>query len=190
MRGHPVTSESVEEFRSRARAGLAATMPRLDPAKAALLERDELPSWHRARELQKLLWEGGFAGICFPREYGGLGLSYEYKKAFDIESQAYETPLLLNVPSFAICCATILDMGSEEQKRTHIPAALRGDEVLVQLLSEPNGDRTWRVSSLAPSAATDGGSSTAPRPGARGRSPPTTACAWPGPTGTFPNTMG
>lgn len=134
-----MTSESVEEFRSRARAWLAATMPRLDPAKAAQLERDELPSWHRARELQKLLWDGGFAGICFPREYSGLGLSYEYKKAFDIESQGYETPLLLNVPSFAICCATILDMGSEEQKRTHIAAALRGDEVLVQLLSEPNG---------------------------------------------------
>ena len=30
-------------------------------------------------------------------------------------------------------------MGSEEQKRTHIRAALRGDEVLVQLLSEPSG---------------------------------------------------
>lgn len=139
MRGHPVTSESVEEFRSRARAWLAANMPRLDPAKAAQLERDELPSWRRARELQKLLWDGGFAGICFPHEYGGLGLSYEYKKAFDAESQAYETPLLLNVPSFAICCATILDMGSEEQKRQHISAALRGDEVLVQLLSEPSG---------------------------------------------------
>ncbi|HET9892043.1 MAG TPA: acyl-CoA dehydrogenase family protein, partial [Mycobacterium sp.] len=88
-----MTTESVEEFRSRARAWLAANMPRLDPAEAALLERDELPSWHRARELQKRLWDGGFAGICFPREYGGLGLSYEYKKAFDAESQTYETPL-------------------------------------------------------------------------------------------------
>jgi alkylation response protein AidB-like acyl-CoA dehydrogenase len=134
-----VTSESVEEFRGRARAWLAANMPRLDPARAALLQRDELSSWHRARELQKLLYDGGFAGICFPREYGGLGLSYEYKKAFDAESVGYETPLLLNVPSFAICCATILDMGSEQQKRTHIAAALRGEEVLVQLLSEPSG---------------------------------------------------
>ncbi len=114
-------------------------MPPLDPAKAAFLERDELPSWRRARELQKTLYEGGFAGICFPREYGGLGLGYEYKKAFDSESVGYETPLLLNVPSFAICCATILDVGSEEQKRAHIRAALRGDEVLVQLLSEPSG---------------------------------------------------
>jgi alkylation response protein AidB-like acyl-CoA dehydrogenase len=134
-----VIAESVEEFRSRARAWLAENLPRLDPVKAALLERDEEASWQRARELQKNLYDGGFAGICFPREYGGLGLSYEYKKAFDAESLAYETPILLNVPSFAICCATILDMGSEAQKRTHIQAALRGDEVLVQLLSEPSG---------------------------------------------------
>ncbi|MEB3981580.1 acyl-CoA dehydrogenase family protein [Mycobacterium sp. 663a-19] len=132
-------AESVKEFRSRARAWLAENMPRLDPVKAALLERDAESSWQRARELQKTLYDGGFAGICFPREYGGLGLGYEYKKAFDAESAAYETPILLNVPSFAICCATILDMGSEEQKRTHIRAALRGDEVLVQLLSEPSG---------------------------------------------------
>jgi alkylation response protein AidB-like acyl-CoA dehydrogenase len=135
----PVTTESVDEFRGRARAWLAENMPRLDPAKAALLERDELASWQRARELQKILYDGGFAGICFPREYGGLGLGYEYKKAFDAEALTYETPLLLNVPSFAICCATILDVGSEEQKRSHIRAALRGDEVLVQLLSEPSG---------------------------------------------------
>jgi alkylation response protein AidB-like acyl-CoA dehydrogenase len=134
-----VTAETVEEFRSRARSWLAANMPRFEPGQAALLVRDAEASWQRARELQKTLYEGGFAGICFPREYGGLGLGYEYKKAFDAESLGYETPLLLNVPSFAICCATILDIGNEEQKRAHIRAALAGDEVLVQLLSEPGG---------------------------------------------------
>jgi alkylation response protein AidB-like acyl-CoA dehydrogenase len=133
------STETVAEFRSRAKAWLAENMPPQQPDQAALLERDAEPSWERARELQKRLYDGGFAGICFPREYGGLGLGYEYKKAFDAESVGYETPILLNVPSFAICCATILDMGSEEQKRTHIRAALRGDEVLVQLLSEPSG---------------------------------------------------
>lgn len=132
-------SESVEEFRTRAKAWLAENLPRLDSDDAMVLQRDELASWRRARELQKKLYDGGFAGICFPREYCGLGLGYEYKKAFDAEALAYETPLMLNVPSFAICCATILDMGSEEQKRTHIAAALRGEEVLVQLLSEPSG---------------------------------------------------
>lgn len=49
-------------------------------------------AWLRARELQKRLYDGGFAGICFPREYGGLGLDYEYQKAFDAETLDYEMP--------------------------------------------------------------------------------------------------
>jgi alkylation response protein AidB-like acyl-CoA dehydrogenase len=48
-------------------------------------------------------------------------------------------PVILNTPTFTICAATILDTASEEQKQQHISAALRGDEVLVQLLSEPSG---------------------------------------------------
>lgn len=48
-------------------------------------------------------------------------------------------PLILNVPSFTICAATILDMGSEQQKRDRISAAIRGEEILCQLLSEPSG---------------------------------------------------
>ena len=88
---------------------------------------------------RRKLWDGGFAGICFPDEYGGLGLPIAYQRAFDIESRCYEMPIILNTPTFTICAATILDMGSEDQKRTHIAGALRGDEVLVQLLSEPSG---------------------------------------------------
>lgn len=131
--------ESIEEFRARARAWLADNMPRIDPASPPAAHRDDERCWQRARGLQKRLHEGGFAGICFPREYGGLGLDYEYQRAFDEESLNYEMPLILNTPTFTICCATLLDTGSEEQKKQHIAAALRGDEVLVQLLSEPSG---------------------------------------------------
>ena len=131
--------ESIDEFRARARAWLADNMPPIDPAFPPAAHRDEERCWQRARELQKRLHDGGFAGICFPREYGGLGLDYDYQRAFDEESLSYEMPLILNTPTFTICCATLLDTGSEEQKRQHIAAALRGDEVLVQLLSEPSG---------------------------------------------------
>ena len=134
-----MTTETVEQFRSRARAWLAKNMPAIDPTNPPVLEKDGEAAWQRARKLQRLLYDGGFAGICFPQQYGGLGLGYEYKKAFDAECASYEMPLLLNIPSFAICCATILDMGSEEQKLAHVSAAIRGDEVLVQLLSEPSG---------------------------------------------------
>lgn len=132
-------AESVDEFRVRARAWLAANMPRIDPQLPPATRLDQEVSWQRARELQKRLYDGGFAGICFPREYGGLGQSIEYQKAFNIESSGYEMPLILNIPSLTICCATLLDVGSEEQKRQHISAALRGEEVLAQLLSEPSG---------------------------------------------------
>lgn len=133
------SDESIEEFRLRARAWLAANMQRIDPGRPPATRLDQETSWQRARELQKRLYEGGFAGICFPREYGGLGRSIEYQKAFNIESSGYEMPLILNIPSLTICCATLLDVASEEQKRQHIWAALRGEEVLAQLLSEPSG---------------------------------------------------
>ena len=131
--------ESVAEFAARARVWLADNMPAINPESPPPAPRDDERSWKRARELQKRLYKGGFAGICFPREYGGLGLDYEYQKAFDEESHNYEMPLILNTPTLTICCATLLDEGSEEQKKQHLAAALRGDEVLVQLLSEPSG---------------------------------------------------
>ena len=133
------TTETVEEFKQRAAAWLAANVPTIDPMNPPDADRGEDGPWLRARELQKKLYEGGFAGICFPREYGGLGLPIAYQRAFDDASRGYEMPIILNVPTFTICAATILDTGSEEQKRQHISGAIRGDEVLVQLLSEPSG---------------------------------------------------
>ncbi|OBF21919.1 acyl-CoA dehydrogenase family protein [Mycobacterium sp. ACS4331] len=133
------TQESVAEFAARARVWLADNMPRIDPDNPPFSVRAHQESWDRAKELQKRLYAGGFAGICFPREYGGLGLDYAYQKAFNGECRNYEMPLILNTPSFTICAATILDVGSEEQKRERISAAIRGEEILVQLLSEPSG---------------------------------------------------
>jgi alkylation response protein AidB-like acyl-CoA dehydrogenase len=133
--------ESVESFRRRARAWIAGHLTPVpgatDPGSEDEL-RDEA-AWLHARRLQAKLYEGGFAGICYPREYGGLGLTSAHQQAFNEEVAGYEMPVLLNTPTFTICCPTILDMGSEEQKREHLPAAIRGDEVLVQFLSEPAG---------------------------------------------------
>src|ERR1700761_5275814 len=126
-------TEDVESFRLRARQWLAANMPPAGGGPAP--DSDEI--WARPRELQRMLYAGGFAGLCFPREYGGLGLTPEHQRAFNEEVSGYEMPVLLNIPTFSICCATILDMASEELKREHLPAVLRGEEILVQFLSEP-----------------------------------------------------
>jgi alkylation response protein AidB-like acyl-CoA dehydrogenase len=130
--------EDIESFRLRARAWLAANMPLLkEETNFQLMLEDEMGT--RARELQRVLFDGGFAGLYFPKEYGGHGLPAEYQVAFNQESASYEMPVLLNVPTFAILAATLLDFGTEAQKKAHIPKILSGEEMWVQFLSEPSG---------------------------------------------------
>ena len=62
----------VEEFAARARAWLAAHMPPTDPSAGHFFFTDaadrgdehDLARIRRCRELQRLLFDGGFAGIC------------------------------------------------------------------------------------------------------------------------------
>ncbi len=132
--------ESLEAFRQRSRAWLADNVRRLPPdAKLWNAMRVDEGDAERARELQGKLFEGGFAGLCFPEEYGGQGLPREYQKVFTEESRPFEMPLLFNTPTLTIIAPTILDMGTEAQKRRHLPAMIRGDELWVQFMSEPSG---------------------------------------------------
>lgn len=127
--------ESVEDFRRRARSWLQENMPRA----AALPHGDDDAAWERARTLQGMLHAGGFAGICFPVEYGGLGLTPAHQAAFSEEAAAYEMPTVLNIPNFSICGATLLETGAEAQKQRFLPRIISGEDVWCQLLSEPRG---------------------------------------------------
>jgi alkylation response protein AidB-like acyl-CoA dehydrogenase len=131
--------EDLDAYRTRARAWLADNMPRLDPGVEWNPLRDDDDRANRARELQQRLYAGGFAGICYPEEYGGQGLPIEYQRVFDEESVGYELPMLFSVPTLSICGPTILEFGTEEQKQRYIPAFIRGDELWVQFMSEPTG---------------------------------------------------
>ncbi|MFI6361282.1 acyl-CoA dehydrogenase family protein [Nocardia sp. NPDC050630] len=128
--------EPVDSFRDRARRWLKENLP---PATQTYAGADHDGVWNRARELQRILFDGGFAGICFPKAYGGQGLTPAHQQAFTEESLGYEMPLVLNVPTLAICAATLLELGTAEQKRAHLPAVLCGEEILAQFLSEPLG---------------------------------------------------
>ncbi len=131
-----ISNEDVQAFRLRARVWLAENMP-LEPEQPR--SHADAARWPRAKELQRLLFDAGFAGLCFPKEYGGQGLSRAHQQAFDEEVTPYEMPLTLNVPTFGIIAATLLEFGDEVQKKRYLPPILRGDEVWVQLLSEPTG---------------------------------------------------
>lgn len=119
--------ESVEAFRKRARAWAVENLP-----EAGDRTRTD-------KELQALLFDAGFAGIAFPREYGGAGLTLEHQKAFfDHACAGRRVPDGFTV-SIGMLGPTLLDHGSEVLKRRHLPRILRGDEEWIQLLSEPSG---------------------------------------------------
>jgi alkylation response protein AidB-like acyl-CoA dehydrogenase len=134
--------EDVDAFRLRARAWIRGNLgPIQKPDIIPHFDDDaeELAAVARDRALQRKLFDGGFAGICFPREYGGLGLTPAHQRAFNEELAGHEFPSRFTVPTFNPCAAVLLDFGAEEQKRLHIPAILKGEEIWCQFLSEPGG---------------------------------------------------
>jgi alkylation response protein AidB-like acyl-CoA dehydrogenase len=141
------TSESVEDlesFRQRARAFIRANLREMSPAE---LRRDytsgdeeaELALLAREREVQRLLFDAGLAGICVPPEYGGQGLTPEHQHVLNEEITGYEYPSRVQVPTMSPCAAVILEFGTDAQKRAHIPAILKGEALWMQFLSEPSG---------------------------------------------------
>ncbi|MHB8467752.1 MAG: acyl-CoA dehydrogenase family protein [Acidimicrobiales bacterium] len=120
-------------------------MPRRDPSgrragyRTVSSDEEELARITRCRELQRLLYDGGFAGICVPTEYGGQGLTVAHQMAFNGVIGGYDYPLELQAPTFVPCMAVILDFGTEDQKRRYIPPILRGEAIWMQFLSEPSG---------------------------------------------------
>jgi alkylation response protein AidB-like acyl-CoA dehydrogenase len=140
------TIESVESFTVRAREWLAANMPPLPVGHdrhglggVPRSDEEELARIARCRELQRMLFDGGFAGICVPREYGGQGLTMAHQDALNREIAGYDYSSDTQVPTFTPCMAVILDFGTEEQKKRHIPPILKGEAFWMQFLSEPSG---------------------------------------------------
>ncbi|HUJ66831.1 MAG TPA: acyl-CoA dehydrogenase family protein, partial [Acidimicrobiales bacterium] len=138
-------TESVADFRSRARKWIHGNLQALDErdltiGKAGGIdEEEELAAIRRERQVQRMFFDAGLAGICIPPEYGGQGLSPAHQRAFNQELTGFEYPAHLQVPNFSPCAAVLLEFGTEEQKRSHLPAILKGEELWMQLLSEPSG---------------------------------------------------
>ncbi len=94
----------------------------------------------KALEWQRILIENGYAARTIPREYGGYGaepdllerviIDEEFNKAAISRGIAGQGPDML-VP-------TLLEHGSEDQKRAWIGPTIRGEVVWCQGYSEPN----------------------------------------------------
>ena len=128
-------SPEEEAFRAEAREWLATSIPQtVRPESADLRARRE---WDMA--WQRRMYDAGWAGISWPREFGGRGATLmeqliwyeEYARAGAPEVNTGFVGLKHAGPTLIAC-------GTEEQKAYHLPRILRGDVVWCQGFSEPN----------------------------------------------------
>jgi alkylation response protein AidB-like acyl-CoA dehydrogenase len=137
-----MSEETVDDFRRRAHEWIHANLRPASGSTQTLRggsDEKDLAEVAREREVQRMLFDAGFAGICVPTEYGGQGLTHAHQRAFNDELVGYEYPARLQVPPMTPCMAVLLEFGTEEQKKQHVPGILKGEEIWMQLLSEPSG---------------------------------------------------
>jgi len=133
-------SPSELKFRDELRAWLAANVPndwdsrRGEPAKAQSMEErfEFLKKW------QRKLFEAGWAGVSWPREYGGRGASLMEQVIFWQEMAQAGTPPLANVLGLGLIGPTLIAFGTDAQKKRFLSKILSAEEIWCQGFSEPN----------------------------------------------------
>jgi alkylation response protein AidB-like acyl-CoA dehydrogenase len=129
---------------------------------------------------QKLMIERGYTARTIPREYGGHGGEPDILKSRIIaeEFAAAQVSPGMGGQGISMLVPTLLEMGSEEQKRRFIPPTLSGEMIWCQGYSEPGAGSD--LASLTTRAELDGDewSSTARRSGPARPISPTGSSAW------------
>ena len=97
------------------------------------------------------LAEAGITGALFPEEYGGNGRGVVAECIIDEELAAAGHPGdSIRSVSLTLGTISILRYGTSEQKKRHIPARLRGDELAALAITEPQiGSDTSRMQTKA-----------------------------------------
>jgi alkylation response protein AidB-like acyl-CoA dehydrogenase len=125
-----------EAFRAEVRAWLEANQQFAPPTRSQL-DDGGADDWAARVRWHKRLNEGGWGAVHWPREYGGRGATVMQRLIFREELGR----LNLSEPGLGMGIGllgpTLMHWGSEEQKRRHLPAILRGDEFWCQGYSEP-----------------------------------------------------
>jgi acyl-CoA dehydrogenase len=101
------------------------------------------------------LFEHGWAGITWPREYGGRGGKAIQQIIFNQEEARFDLPGSVFAQGIGLVGPTIMAHGTEEQKERFLMPILRGDHVWCQLFSEPGAGSD--LASLSTRAIRDGG---------------------------------
>jgi alkylation response protein AidB-like acyl-CoA dehydrogenase len=147
-------TEQHVKFRDELRAWLRANLSR--PWREELRDpqatEDGLMQVRRA--WQRKLYEAGYLGMDWPREWGGRGGTEVEKAILENELAAADAPQVLNSLGIGLLGPALIHHGSETQRRRFIPPMLAADEIWCQGFSEPGAGSD--LAALRTSAVVDG----------------------------------
>ena len=136
--------DTAEEaaFRAEARRWLEAHAPRRHEGAAARvgLPTDEASQRRHVdscRRWQRTLYEGGWAGITWPKAFGGRGGLPAEQMIFSQEEAEFEVSAGALSVGLAMVGPTLMAWGTPAQRDDHLAPMLRGDALWCQLFSEP-----------------------------------------------------
>jgi alkylation response protein AidB-like acyl-CoA dehydrogenase len=115
---------------------------------------DEDTYLDRCRDWQHRLYDGGWAGITWPKAYGGRGGRPIEGVIFNQEQAAFGVSVGAYMVSIGMVGPTVIAHGNDAQKERFLPPTLRGDMLWCQLFSEP--DAGSDLAGLTTRAVADG----------------------------------
>jgi alkylation response protein AidB-like acyl-CoA dehydrogenase len=107
-----------------------------------------------ARRWQRTLYEAGYVGLPWPKEYGGQGASFTEQVICAEELAKHRAPPLINTIGLTILGPTLVQHGTEAQKKHYLPRILRAEDLWCQGFSEPGAGSD--LASLSTRAELDG----------------------------------
>jgi alkylation response protein AidB-like acyl-CoA dehydrogenase len=90
------------------------------------------------RDWSRKLGEAGYAGLTWPKEYGGAGAPYAHQAIYLEELARAEAPSHLGVIGLGMAGPTIIAWGTPEQKERYLSNILMAEEIWCQGFSEPD----------------------------------------------------
>ena len=103
---------------------------------------------------QKHLYASGKAGIHWPVEFGGQGLTAAHQAQWLYECALVGVPGVFNMVGLVLTGGAVQKFGTSEQQAKHLHASLRAEHVWCQLFSEPGAGSD--LGSLSTKAERDG----------------------------------
>jgi alkylation response protein AidB-like acyl-CoA dehydrogenase len=131
-------SAQDETFRQQLRSWLERNvtdefrMPQL-----AFMHERGAEDWERRLRWHRKLYEAGWVGISWPKEYGGRGASQVEQLIYEQELGRAGCSRPVNTIGIMMAGPTLMHWGSAEQKQRYIPKILAAEEIWCQGFSEP-----------------------------------------------------